>query len=64
MIPWDAGTDSGVSYESPNSPTRPKEPIRALTSTDHPDSPFYDANGGSIPPVAKIVIKRLSLSVR
>ncbi|CAG5958549.1 unnamed protein product [Menidia menidia] len=53
LVPWDAGTDSGVTYESPNKPTIPQEKIRPLTSLDHPQSPFYDPEGGAITPLAK-----------
>ncbi|XP_039767399.1 spondin-1 isoform X3 [Ornithorhynchus anatinus] len=60
LIPWDAGTDSGVSYESPNKPTVPQEKIRPLTSLDHPQSPFYDPEGGSITLVARVVIERIA----
>ncbi|KAM6172725.1 spondin-1 [Erethizon dorsatum] len=60
LIPWDAGTDSGVTYESPNKPTIPQEKIRPLTSLDHPHSPFYDPEGGSITQVARVVIERIA----
>ncbi|KAG7245290.1 hypothetical protein INR49_020627 [Caranx melampygus] len=60
LIPWDAGTDSGVTYESPNKPTLPQEKIRPLTSLDHPQSPFYDPEGGAITPVAKLVVERIA----
>ncbi|XP_019508397.1 PREDICTED: spondin-1 isoform X3 [Hipposideros armiger] len=60
LIPWDAGTDSGVTYESPNKPTIPQEKIRPLTSLDHPQSPFYDPEGGSITQVARVVIERIA----
>ncbi|XP_068115760.1 spondin-1 [Hyperolius riggenbachi] len=60
LIPWDAGTDSGVSYESPNKPTIPQDKIRPLTSLDHPQSPFYDPEGGPIIPVARVAIERIA----
>ncbi|XP_053121086.1 spondin-1 isoform X2 [Hemicordylus capensis] len=60
LIPWDAGTDNGVTYESPNKPTIPQEKIRPLTSLDHPQSPFYDPEGGSIKSVARVVIERIA----
>ncbi|CAB1339320.1 unnamed protein product, partial [Coregonus sp. 'balchen'] len=60
MIPWDAGTDNGVTYESPNKPTVPQEKIRPLTSLDHPQSPFYDPEGGAITPVARVVVERIA----
>ncbi|CAK8697419.1 unnamed protein product [Clavelina lepadiformis] len=62
LVPWDAGTDNGVSYMSPNSPTDPHEPIRPLTTSDHPHSPFFNQNSSQIPPVARIIIRRLSIS--
>uniref|UniRef100_A0A668A1E3 Spondin-1 n=1 Tax=Myripristis murdjan TaxID=586833 RepID=A0A668A1E3_9TELE len=60
LIPWDAGTDSGVTYESPNKPTNPQEKIRPLTSLDHPQSPFYDPEGGPITPVARVLVERIA----
>uniref|UniRef100_A0A3B4FQZ6 Spondin-1 n=1 Tax=Pundamilia nyererei TaxID=303518 RepID=A0A3B4FQZ6_9CICH len=60
LIPWDAGTDSGVTYESPNKPTVPQEKIRPLTSLDHLQSPFYDPEGGAITPVARVVVERIA----
>ncbi|KAI1889472.1 hypothetical protein AGOR_G00163220 [Albula goreensis] len=60
LIPWDAGTDSGVTYESPNKPTIPQEKIRPLTSLDHPQSPFYDPEGGPITAVARVIVERIA----
>ncbi|XP_051953825.1 spondin-1-like [Xyrauchen texanus] len=60
LIPWDVGTDSGVTYESPNMPTAPQEKIRPLTSLDNPQSPFYDPEGGAITPVARVVVERIA----
>nr|XP_057944609.1 spondin-1a isoform X2 [Doryrhamphus excisus] len=60
LIPWDAGTDNGVSYESPNKPSVPQDKIRPLTSLDHPQSPFYDPEGGAISPVARVVVERIA----
>ncbi|XP_068595155.1 spondin-1-like [Brachionichthys hirsutus] len=60
LIPWDAGTDNGVTYESPNKPTVPQEKIRPLTSLDHLQSPFYDPEGGAITPLARVVVERIA----
>ncbi|XP_027869848.1 spondin-1a [Xiphophorus couchianus] len=60
LIPWDAGTDSGVSYEAPNNPTAPPDKIRPLTSLDHPQSPFYDPEGGAITSVARVIVERIA----
>ncbi|XP_033101716.1 spondin-1-like [Anneissia japonica] len=59
LVPWDAGTDSGVTYMSANSPTNPQEPIREITSQDSPQSPFYDASGTPIKPLAKLFIEKI-----
>uniref|UniRef100_A0ACB8G3C8 Uncharacterized protein n=1 Tax=Sphaerodactylus townsendi TaxID=933632 RepID=A0ACB8G3C8_9SAUR len=45
---------------SPNKPTVPQEKIRPLTSLDHPQSPFYDPEGGSIKSVARVVLERIA----
>lgn len=57
---WDAGTDSGVSYLSPNSPTIPQERIRRITSTSPNliESPFYDSNGTRMKPIARLTVSR------
>ncbi|XP_071942755.1 spondin-1-like [Antedon mediterranea] len=59
LLPWDAGTDSGVTYMSANSPTNPQEPIREITSLDSPQSPFYDPSGSAIEPLAKLYIEKI-----
>ncbi|XP_034541885.1 spondin-1-like [Notolabrus celidotus] len=60
LIPWDAGTDDGVTYESPNKPTIPQGKIRPLTSLDHIQSPFYDPEGGAITSLARVVLERIA----
>uniref|UniRef100_W5K6J9 Spondin-1 n=1 Tax=Astyanax mexicanus TaxID=7994 RepID=W5K6J9_ASTMX len=45
---------------SPNKPTVPQEKIRPLTSLDHPQSPFYDPEGGAITQVARVVVERIA----
>ena len=32
LVPWDAGTDSGVTFLSADRPTRPREPISRITT--------------------------------
>lgn len=49
--------------QSPNKPTVPQEKIRPLTSLDHPQSPFYDPEGGAITPVARVVVERIARKV-
>ena len=31
LYPWDAGVDSGISYESPDQQTQPSQPIKVTT---------------------------------
>ncbi|XP_029174565.1 spondin-1 isoform X2 [Nylanderia fulva] len=63
LYPYDAGTDDGITYLSPDSPTEPQEPIRRITST-YPDdsrSPFYDQSGLDMKPLAKLYLNRQRL---
>lgn len=53
-----------VLFQSPNKPTIPQEKIRPLTSLDHPQSPFYDPEGGAITAVAKVVVERIARKVQ
>ena len=52
LTPWDAGTDSGVSYRSADRVTAPPEPIHRLTG-----SPV--SVGGSVPSMGRFVFRRL-----
>lgn len=52
-----------LSFQSPNKPTLPQEKIRPLTSLDHPQSPFYDPEGGAITPVARVIVERIARKV-
>ncbi|XP_020284534.1 spondin-1 isoform X2 [Pseudomyrmex gracilis] len=63
LYPYDAGTDSGITYLSPDSPTDPQEPIRRITSTYPNDSgsPFYDPSGLDMKPLAKLYLNRQRL---
>ncbi|RCN25296.1 Spondin N protein, partial [Ancylostoma caninum] len=58
LLPFDAGTDSGPTYMSPNSPQEPRVPIRWITTKDDPLSPFYSTETDVIPPVAKLILRR------
>ncbi|XP_014483315.1 PREDICTED: spondin-1 [Dinoponera quadriceps] len=63
LYPYDAGTDSGISYLSPDSPTVPQEAIRRITSTypNNSESPFYDPTGLDMKPLAKLYLNRQRL---
>jgi Spondin_N len=53
LRPWDAGTDGGRSYESPDLTLSPRQPIGRLTG-------FPVAGpGGDVPPMGRFVIERL-----
>lgn len=60
LYPWDAGTDSGVTYESANADTIPREKIRRITNSypNDPKSPFYDPTGLPMKPLARLTITR------
>ncbi|XP_076067387.1 spondin-1-like [Oratosquilla oratoria] len=60
LYPWDAGTDSGVTYMSPNQATIPRERIRRITSSypNNPESPFYDPSGTPMKPLARLTVTR------
>ncbi|XP_077292585.1 spondin-1-like [Arctopsyche grandis] len=63
LFPWDIGTDSGVTYTSPDQPTSPREVIRRIGTNypKDPDSPFYDASGKEMKPLARLNITRQRL---
>ncbi|OXU19347.1 hypothetical protein TSAR_016796 [Trichomalopsis sarcophagae] len=60
LYPWDAGTDNGISYMSPNSETRPRERMKPITTMypEDPRSPFYDPSGKPMLPLARLYIDR------
>lgn len=57
---YDAGTDDGITYMSPNSPSEPQQPIRRITPTDpaDPRSPFFDPSGNNMAPIARLYLTR------
>lgn len=63
LYPYDAGTDSGISYMSPNVPTDPPERIQKITTMFPEDarSPFYDPINNKMESFAKLTIKRETL---
>ncbi|XP_059608919.1 spondin-1-like [Phlebotomus argentipes] len=63
LYPWDAGTDSGPSYTSPDQPTNPRDVIRRIKSNfpNDPRSPFYDPAGGEMKAMARVYISRQRL---
>ncbi|XP_063232008.1 spondin-1 [Bacillus rossius redtenbacheri] len=60
LFPYDAGTDSGITYMSPNSPTVPLEKMFRITTMypEDPRAPFYDPSGREMAPVARLYVTR------
>ncbi|XP_051789536.1 spondin-2a [Erpetoichthys calabaricus] len=60
LRPYDAGTDSGFTFSSPNFPTSPQENITRITSQspNHPASSFYYPRLAELPPLATLTIVR------
>ncbi|XP_015171826.1 PREDICTED: spondin-1 [Polistes dominula] len=60
LYPWDAGTDNGISYMSPNSETKPREKMKPITTSypEDPRSPFYDPTGRPMLPLARLYLDR------
>ena len=52
LLPYDAGTDHGPTYDSPDRDAQPREPIRAIDG--HPLD-----RAGSVGPVGRFVFRRL-----
>ncbi|XP_072941513.1 spondin-1-like [Epargyreus clarus] len=62
LYPYDAGTDSGITYTARRSPTIPPAPVRALRPEWPRDerSPFYSPTG-EMRPFARLRLTRLRL---
>uniref|UniRef100_A0A914I7F5 Spondin-1 n=1 Tax=Globodera rostochiensis TaxID=31243 RepID=A0A914I7F5_GLORO len=58
LRPFDAGTDNGYTYMSPNEPAEPRVPIAEISTRDDPRSPFFDENSEEIAPLARLVLRR------
>ncbi|XP_014208177.1 spondin-1-like [Copidosoma floridanum] len=66
LYPWDAGTDDGITYMSPNSETKPRERMKPITTMypEDPRSPFYDPSGRPMLPVARLYLDRTEITKR
>ncbi|XP_068596656.1 spondin-2a [Brachionichthys hirsutus] len=64
LRPFDAGTDSGFTFSSPNFPTSPPDNITKITSQmpNHPANSFFYPRVEELPPIASIKITRQSRS--
>ncbi|XP_062856271.1 spondin-2a [Trichomycterus rosablanca] len=60
LHPFDAGTDSGFTFSSPNFPTSPPENITMITSQkpNHPANSFYYPRLSELPPLATVWLKK------
>ncbi|XP_022294479.1 spondin-1-like isoform X6 [Crassostrea virginica] len=58
LYPWDAGTDSGISYFDNNIETDPPEKIQPITNRrpNHPGSPFFAKD--PIKPMARLTLTK------
>ena len=63
LYPYDAGTDSGPTYISPDQPTIPKEAIRRIkpNQPNDPRSPFHEADNTEMKPLARLYLSRQRL---
>uniref|UniRef100_A0AC35U6B5 Spondin-1 n=1 Tax=Rhabditophanes sp. KR3021 TaxID=114890 RepID=A0AC35U6B5_9BILA len=61
LLPFDAGTDDGVTYMSPNNPALVRHKIVPITTKTHKLSPFYDELNDEIAPLGRLVIKRVDV---
>ncbi|XP_076993219.1 spondin-2 [Tamandua tetradactyla] len=66
LHPYDAGTDSGFTFSSPNFATIPQAPVTQITSSSpsHPANSFYYPRLKSLPPIARVTLVRLRHSPR
>ncbi|XP_048883652.1 spondin-2a [Brienomyrus brachyistius] len=62
LRPFDAGTDSGFTFSSPNFPTNPPENITQITSQNpnHPANSFFYPRLSELPPLATVKLTRQS----
>lgn len=60
LYPYDAGTDSGLTYMSPNAETLPREKMYRITTKypEDPRAPFYNMNSDTMQPMARFYFKR------
>ncbi|MBN3286622.1 SPON2 protein, partial [Polyodon spathula] len=61
LYPYDAGTDSGFTFSSPNFATIPQDTVTQITSSfpSHPANSFYYPRLKHLPPIARVTITKL-----
>lgn len=60
LYPWDAGTDSGITYMSANQENQPRERMRRITPMypEDPRAPFYNPSIQEVPPMARVYLRK------
>ncbi|XP_050438956.1 spondin-1 isoform X2 [Adelges cooleyi] len=63
LYPWDAGIDSGVTYNSSDMPTVPRTTVQRVwvAMPNETRSPFYNEDGVPLKPIAKLHLTRQRL---
>ncbi|KAF6728507.1 Spondin-2 [Oryzias melastigma] len=61
LFPYDAGTDSGFTFSSPNFETIPQDRITQITSSypSHPVNSFFYPRLKHLPPIAKVKLTKI-----
>ncbi|KAM9795609.1 spondin-2b [Neosynchiropus ocellatus] len=61
LFPYDAGTDSGFTFSSPNFATIPQDKITQITSSfpSHPANSFYYPRLKHLPAIAKVTLTKI-----
>ncbi|XP_069060281.1 spondin-2 isoform X1 [Pleurodeles waltl] len=61
LYPYDAGTDSGFTFSSPNYATIPQSTVTQITSSSpsHPANSFFYPRLKHLPPLAKVTLTKL-----
>ncbi|XP_068596614.1 spondin-2b [Brachionichthys hirsutus] len=64
LFPYDAGTDSGFTFSSPNFDTVPQDKITQITSSfpSHPANSFFYPRLKHLPPIAKVMLTKIKKS--
>lgn len=66
LHPYDAGTDSGFTFSSPNFATIPQDTVTEITasSPNHPANSFFYPRLKALPPIARVTLVQLRQSPR
>lgn len=66
LYPWDAGTDGGITYMSPNAETFPRERMYRITTMfpEDPRQPFYNPKSREMTPMARLYIRKMKTIAR